>query len=705
MATQVSPGVRITEVDNTLAIAQAAPPAGAIAGPFSWGPVEQVLTVGSEDELVRMFGKPDAQTANYFFTGANFLAYSNTLRVVRVVDATKALAASSNASSTVLSDTIRFTINTTSTTMTSSADASALLFAGATLNIANGVSGNVRVTVASVTNGTTFTLTAIPSAAVTTANAYKFGAYVKNDDHYEATFSNGTTATTGPWSAKYVGALGNSLRVELCGGVNAFSLSYAQATANLTVTSGVNVTVSNNVTDTLTVGDIITANSQDRRVTAVNSSTITVNSAFSGTLSGASFSRKWAYASLFSAAPGTSSFASRAGGANDELHAVVIDTDGLISGTANTVLEIYPFVSKARDAKTETGSSNYYKEVINRQSPYIWWMSHPASASGWGETASGRTFNNLNTIERNSLFGGVDGTAVADADVIRGYDLFLPEQVEISFLLGGPANTTVATHLLSNIVGVKNFVMAFLSPEYTDVVNNTPGNEVTDVIGFRAGLPSTSYAVLDSGWKYQYDKYNDLYRYVPLNGDVAGCAVRTDQTADPWFSPAGLTRGQIKNVIKLAWNPSQADRDSLYTKGINPVVTFPGQGTVLYGDKTLLTKPSAFDRINVRRLFINLQQVIDGAAKQLLFEQNDEFSRNTFVNLVEPYLRQVKGRRGISDFVVVCDSTNNPPDAVDRNEFRGDIYVKPIRSINYIQLNIVAVRSDVAFNEVITNLQ
>lgn len=332
-------------------------------------------------------------------------------------------------------------------------------------------------------------------------------------------------------------------------------------------------------------------------------------------------------------------------------------------------------------------------------------MSHPASASGWGETASGRTFNNLNTIERNSLFGGVDGTAVADADVIRGYDLFLPEQVEISFLLGGPANTTVATHLLSNIVGVKNFVMAFLSPEYTDVVNNTPGNEVTDVIGFRAGLPSTSYAVMDSGWKYQYDKYNDLYRYVPLNGDVAGCAVRTDQTADPWFSPAGLTRGQIKNVIKLAWNPSQADRDSLYTKGVNPVVTFPGQGTVLFGDKTLLTKPSAFDRINVRRLFINLQQVIDGAAKQLLFEQNDEFSRNTFVNLVEPYLRQVKGRRGISDFVVVCDSTNNPPDAVDRNEFRGDIYVKPIRSINYIQLNIVAVRSDVAFNEVITNLQ
>jgi phage tail sheath protein FI len=243
--------------------------------------------------------------------------------------------------------------------------------------------------------------------------------------------------------------------------------------------------------------------------------------------------------------------------------------------------------------------------------------------------------------------------------------------------------------------------MVFVSPERADVVRNISKNELAAVKAFRASLRSTSFAVLDSGYKYQYDKYNDVYRYVPLNGDVAGTAVVTDLTRDPWFSPAGFSRGQIKNIIKLSYNPNKADRDQLYKDGVNPVVTFPGQGTILFGDKTLSNLPSAFDRINVRRLFIVLEKAISRAAKTLLFDFNDEFTRAQFKNIVEPFLRDVQGRRGITAFKVVCDQTNNTPEVIDRNEFVGDIYIKPARSINYIQLNFVAVRTGVEFNEIV----
>jgi phage tail sheath protein FI len=239
-----------------------------------------------------------------------------------------------------------------------------------------------------------------------------------------------------------------------------------------------------------------------------------------------------------------------------------------------------------------------------------------------------------------------------------------------------------------------------LSPEKADVVNNA-GSEETDTISYRNTLTSTSYAVLDSGWKYQYDKYNDVYRWVPLNGDIAGLCARTDLERDPWFSPGGLNRGIIKNVIKLSWNPTKTNRDNLYVKGINPVVSFQGEGTVLFGDKTMLSKPSAFDRINVRRLFIVLEKAIARAARFSMFEFNDQFTRAQFVNLVEPFLRDVQGRRGITDFRVVCDETNNTGEVIDRNEFVGDIYIKPARSINFIQLNFVAVRTGVSFDEVV----
>jgi phage tail sheath protein FI len=258
----------------------------------------------------------------------------------------------------------------------------------------------------------------------------------------------------------------------------------------------------------------------------------------------------------------------------------------------------------------------------------------------------------------------------------------------------------LANYIIDNICETRRDCIALLSPDKSTVINNS-GAEALTVKAWRGAVHSSSYAVLDSGYKYQYDKYNDLYRWVPLNGDIAGLCVRTDSTNDAWWSPAGFNRGQIKNLVKLAWNPRKSERDVLFSNGINPVVTFPGQGTVLYGDKTLQAKPSAFDHINVRRLFIVLEKAISTAAKYQLFDFNDAFTRAQFRNLVTPYLRTIKGRRGITDFYVVCDDTNNTPAIVDSNQFVGDIYIKPSRSINFIQLNFIAVPTGVQFSEVV----
>ena len=411
----------------------------------------------------------------------------------------------------------------------------------------------------------------------------------------------------------------------------------------------------------------------------------------------------WTYASQFSAVPNTSSYVASRGGANDEVHIVVVDEDGLWTGTAGTVLEKYAFVSKASDAKDDSGNSNYYKDVVNRQSQYIWSLSHPTNlgtGTAWGSVANTSVFKLFSSNSSNSLSSGAVGTT-STANVTTGWDSFKnAESIDVSLLVTGQGNSTVATYVISNVAETRKDCVAFISPEKADCVDNA-GQEVTDIKAFRNGLASSSYAFLDSGYKYQYDKYSDVYRWIPLNGDIAGLCVRTDNQNDPWFSPGGFNRGQIKNVVKLAWNPTKANRDDLYQVGVNPVVSFPGEGTVLYGDKTLLSKPSAFDRINVRRLFITLEKAISRAARFSLFEFNDQFTRAQFVALVEPFLRDVQGRRGITDFRVVCDDTNNTGEVIDRNEFVGDIYIKPARSINFIQLNFVAVRTGVSFNEVV----
>lgn len=408
----------------------------------------------------------------------------------------------------------------------------------------------------------------------------------------------------------------------------------------------------------------------------------------------------WTYAGDFTSAPSTSEYVSNRGGSNDEVHIVVYDSLGRFSGTANTILEKFGFVSKASDAKNSDGSSNYYKEVINSRSKYLWWAGHNDDGTNWGNTASNTTFTNMSVYDTFVLAGGSDG-APSTGNLQTAYDLFEnPDAINVSLLMTGKTTGATIPNYVISIAESRKDTLVFVSPDFNDVVNNS-GSEATDILSGRDSLTSSSYAVMDSGYKYQYDKYNDVYRWIPLNGDIAGLCVRTDVERDPWFSPAGVNRGVIKNVVKLAWNPTKAERDDLYKKGVNPVVTFPGEGTVLYGDKTLLSRPSAFDRINVRRLFIVLEKTIARASRSSLFEFNDEFTRAQFVNLVEPYLRDIQGRRGIFDFRVVCDETNNTPEVIDRNEFVGDIYIKPARSINFIQLNFVAVRTGVSFEEVV----
>jgi hypothetical protein len=627
MGFMLSPGVTVSEIDLTTVIPAVATTGGAFAGNFQWGPIEKRVLIDSEIRLVENFGKPNANTFQYFFTAANFLAYGNNLRVVR----------------------------------------------GA--------------------NNATRNATANSAAAL----------LIKNEDEYESNYLDGS-GTFGLWAARYGGGLGNTLKVSICPSANGYSSNLTaqiSSTANAATVGDTTITVTADPTSYLSVNDLVKLGTNDYiKVSQVNSGNIVLSGAITANIgSGTAILRKWQYADEFDGAPGTTAYTSNVGGADDECHIVVVDEDGGISGTPETVIEKYPFVSKGSDVKDESGTSLYYPEVIFKKSKWIYWGDHDTNGTNWGTSAAGKTYTAVYKPSYSSLGGGVDAPIV-NADLIVAYDLFAnADVVDISLVVSGPANQTIATHLISNIAETRKDCVVFLSPLAADVIDNS-GNESDDVVTYRNLLASTSYAFLDSAWKYQYDKYNDTYRWIPVNGDTAGLCVRTDNTRDPWFSPAGFNRGQIKNTIKLSWTPSQTERDELYKNGINPVTTFPGEGTILYGDKTLQSKPSAFDRINVRRLFIVLEKAIARAAKYSLFEFNDEFTRAQFVALVDPFLRDVQGRRGIYDFRVVCDTSNNTPEVIDRNEFRGDIYIKPARSINFIQLNFVAVRTGVSFEEV-----
>ena len=428
---------------------------------------------------------------------------------------------------------------------------------------------------------------------------------------------------------------------------------------------------------------------------------------------------------LFEVKPNLSSYASTYAnaGAKDELHIAVIDQKGYITGTKNTVLEKFQYLSKASDAIGADGRSIYYQTVVNEGSNYIRWISHPTSATGgnvnWGTKIVGpggntsvvfdgltQSANALVNAGFMSLKNGADDQPTG-GEISTAFGLLENDEIyDISLVPTGAMNGTNVISVVNALTGEgkRNDVVVFCSPDYDDVKPGTiDDTKATNVTGYRnteLNNLSSSYVVMDSGWKYQYDRYNDVYRWLPLNGDIAGLCARTDFTADPWFSPAGVNRGQIRNVVKLAFNPNKGQRDTLYKAGVNPVISSPGYGTILFGDKTLQIKPSAFDRINVRRLFIVLKKAITAAARAQLFEFNDSFTRAQFRNIVEPYLRDVKGRRGITDFKVVCDDTNNTGEVIDRNEFVADIYVKPARSINFITLNFIATKTGIDFSEV-----
>jgi hypothetical protein len=653
MAFQVSPGVQVNEVDLTNVVPAVATSIGAIAGHFTTGPVSQIAAIGSEQELVAIFGKPTSDNYETWFTAANFLQYSNALRVVRAD-----MAGSKNATA----------------------------------------------------DGT--------------------GLQINNDDVYNANYAGGQ-GSVGEWAAKFPGAYGNALAVSICSNATAYEQTASSTVDSAHIVGATTLAVTSG-TD-FNVGDIIylqEADGQQYEVTAIATNDLTIRqldvasggglkSAMAG---GEAIRRRWRFYDLFDGAPGTSTWAADKNISADEMHIVVYDATGGITGYDNdlagqrgtSVIETYGFVSQAASARTAQGGSNFYPNVVNTGSSYVRWMDHDATLTNAGiDVASGSSYASTAGkagVLTDTLTGGTDGTAsplaatVGELDI--AYDKFSDaDTVDINLVMAGksPDSTDGVTHATSiiDLCEFRKDCVGFISPRRADVVGITTGvAQTNNVVGFFNNLASSSYAVFDSGYKYMYDKYNDVYRHVPLNGDIAGLAANTDNVADPWFSPAGYNRGQIRGAVKLAYNPTKAQRDILYPARINPVCTFPGQGTVLFGDKTALSRPSAFDRINVRRLFLVLEKAIATAAKFQLFEFNDEFTQAQFRNLVEPFLRDVQGRRGITDFSVVADETNNTGEVIDRNEFVGDIYVKPARSINFIRLNFIAVRTGVSFSEI-----
>ena len=668
MGFQVSPGVEVKEVDLTNIVPAVSTTIGAVCGPFEKGPVSEITSISSEKQLVEVFGKPNANNFEYFFTAANFLQYSNSLRVVRTESALK--------------------------------------------NASSGGSGIL----------------------------------IRNTLHYQESFADGQ-GTHGTWSARTAGIHANGIKIDICDKnnfsemsnkqVNDASASAAESTITMDAFDAADFAVGEVIEFYSDAGGTVFATgheAQKYEITAVDTSaeTITIRQlddpAGSGLIADLAddsyVKRYWRFSDLFDTAPGTSEFASARGVGDDEIHIVVYDSSGRQTGfdndvageRLNSVLETFAFVSKHPEATTPQGNSNYYPDVIYRDSKFIYWGDHPTAAidaSGdWGQPLSSdlsvqgsKFFNKLSTgvenVDRSTLANGTDDYAVTDGEQLTSYARFDDgEAVDVNLIMAAKATSTLATNLVT-IVEKRKDALVFISPERSDVVGVADSNtQTTNVKNFFDLLPSTSFAVFDSGYKYQYDRFNDVYRYVPLNGDIAGVTAFTESVADAFFSPAGFTRGQIRGAVKLAYEPNKDQRDTLYKARINPVNSFPGRGTVLFGDKTALAKPSAFDRINVRRLFIILEKAIATAAKFQLFEFNDEFTRAQFKNLVEPFLREIQGRRGITDFKVVADESNNTGEVIDRNEFVADIFVKPTRSINFITLNFVAVRTGVAFTEI-----
>ncbi len=675
MAFQVSPGVEVKEVDLTNIVPAVSTTNAGFAGFFDWGPIDQTVVVTSVDDLREKFGGPTTANKDYWFTAANYLTYASSLNLVRVVSGG--------------------------------------------LNAADEQGTLIK------------NINDYNSKTTTTASDW-------NSSHFLAKFAGGDAA-----SATAVGSeLGNSLLVSAS---NRSSITFgmtaglASGATTFRITHDTNFTVKSGTeySDVVKIGGVRYPITSATAVDGGSTIDIATPGILSQSASITSGSVDWFFSpNVSTITPAQSTFVEESGtnvtGVNDLISVVVVDEDGYWSGTRGTILETFDDVSVATNAKRDDGSSQYFKNVIRDTSEYIYtgYQFQAADIVGDGVPdrafSSGVTFGLLKENQYLSLKGGT-GSVPSGLDFFTdGYDKFEDSETsDISLILGGPAEGDKAKELVT-LANNRKDCIAFLSPPKDTVLDSTDTPKknyiaTANIVAYRNGTDaisqggdltdtatnnlnvSSSFAFLDSGYKYQYDRFNDIFRYVPLNGDIAGVAARADVTSETWFSPAGFNRGQLNNVVSLAFNPDKTSRDTLYQNGINPVVSFPGQGTVLFGDKTLLKKPSAFDRINVRRLFIVLEKAISTAAKFSLFELNDRFTRAQFKNLIEPFLLDVQSRRGITDFRVVCDETNNTPEVIDRNAFVADIFVQPTRSINFITLNFVATRTGVDFEE-LTNL-
>jgi len=645
-STLLSPGVAIQERDLTIgSIETVETNVGAIAGPFAKGPVLEPTRISSEAELLEVFGKPNENNYEYWWSAANFLSYGGVLDVVRV-------------------DSDNYTSN----------------------------------------DGGSTTLA------------------VKSTEDYEANYYTGAMAWH--WAARTPGTLGNSLRVATidAGADQVLTLDGALGTftvgtliEDVAQTKSARIYEWDSVTNKVsiiwvsggswTTSDVVENGATDLNVTAAVE-WYDQQAVFSGL--------NW---NSVAPRPGTSTYVSTRGGSKDEMHVVVYDVDGKITGTPLTVLEKLTYVSKAEDAKTPEGAQNYYPQAVLERSAWVYWGKHEEDAYDVSGNAAAVT-NNLGADSTTAfdllgkttytLANGADDYAITVGEVQTAYEEFAdPETRQIDYLIMGPAagstsDAQAKAAKLITIASSRKDCMAFISPARSNVIGVSSSTDQTNnVVSFFESLASTSYAVFDSGYKYIYDRFADKYRWVACNSDVAGLCAAVTANGTPWFSPAGLNRGAIRGAIKLAYSPTKAERDRLYQKRINPITSLPGQGIVLFGDKTALASPSAFDRINVRRLFLVAEKTIGNAAKGVLFELNDEFTRSNFLNVVEPFLRDIQAARGLTDFLVVCDESNNPAAVVDANEFVAEIYIKPARSINFITLTFIATRTGVSFEEVV----
>lgn len=662
--TLMSPGIQVKEYDLSAYVPGVSSSVAAIGGVFSWGPVEERVLISNEESLVTQFGRPTDDNYETFLIASNFLAYSNALYVSRAADATA-------------------------------------------LNAVAG--GN-------------------------TANNVQ----IKNLNDFSV--KHQTLPIDAYFYARYPSDVGNSLLISVCPsasayestivatGNNTIALEFTpnSTTVELTVTNGdaddteVQTEV-NRILDALEVGEYIsvstpTTSTQFVQIKSIGSPSVVANTGVAtaelelvsryslvepATLS--TIKRNWEFFQLFDGAPGTSQYVANRGGTDDEMHIIVIDKAGKFTGQPNQILEAYPFVSRATDSKTEQGSANYYKDLINDSSAYIYAVADvPGVISTDAESST-----TINVQPYTARFTGGTASdsesAIAISALTNAYDQFkAKEDVDISLIIAGKAvggtnGEALANYILDNIASVRKDSVVTISPQMNDVVGAN-FREVENLIEFRRSVRYSDRGFITSAYKYQYDRYNNKFRWVAGCGDDAGLMARTDFERDPWWSPAGQNRGMYKNIVKLAFNPNQAQRDALYKEDVNPVVNQVGSGVILYGDKTALGKPSAFDRINVRRLFDTLEKAIERYSRGLLFEFNDEYTRARFRNTVEPYLRDVMGRRGITRFLVKCDEHNNPPVVIDRNEFVGSIYIVPAKSINFITLNFVAVANSIEFS-------